>query len=319
MNWTNRSTLTALTLLFVLAVGSVTLAAEPTTFRSSSYWNTPVNASGPAPVHAKSALWIADSQKTANTQNYLQLTTGSFAQPFYKSTCDDKVYRINPTLYGDTYSVHIPASARAMDSSDAAIAIFDNCSGQVVGMWRAAFNGTTWTSGSLDHYALNSEGLDKKVATSDSITNDSHRGIPASIRGIQFDEAVAGAIDHRMECFWHATAPSTPEAGDGSAYWPMTGAEQGKGGIVPEGVVIRIKASVNLAKYPLSPAAQAVAKSLQTYGCTVGDNSGSGNRLKMQGNANWSGRLTADSLKSLPWSLWEFVKGGYDPRSGTVR
>lgn len=316
---TRTRTVMGMTLLIALAFGNLASAAPSRAFLPSSYWNTPLDLSGPAPVHSNNAAWIADSLKSAHTQNYLALTMGSFALPYYSSTCTDKAYTINPAKYGDTYTVRIPAGAKPMPGTDSELAVFDMCSNQAVGLHHAVFNGTAWTSDGLDHYALNSQGLARKIATSDSTTNSGHRGIPSPIRAVRHDEVTAGAISHRLECYWHATAEVTPEVGDKEAYWPMVGAENGKGGIVPEGVVIRIKRSVNLASYTLTPAARTVAKSLQDYGCTVGDNSGSGNRLKIQANASWAGMLNVDSLKPLTWNLWEFVRGGYDPRSGTVR
>jgi hypothetical protein len=45
----------------------------------------------------------------------------------------------------------------------------------------------------------------------------------------------------------------------------------------------------------------------------VGDNSGQGNSLKLQGNTNWRGILNRNSLAKIPWSDYVFVKGGYRP------
>jgi hypothetical protein len=53
-----------------------------------------------------------------------------------------------------------------------------------------------------------------------------------------------------------------------------------------------------------------VARALQRYGGVVGDNSGSGNNLKLQSNARWTHLLRSDSLRSLHWSDYEFVRGG---------
>jgi len=63
----------------------------------------------------------------------------------------------------------------------------------------------------------------------------------------------------------------------------------------------------------MSPAARTIAQALQKYGAVVGDNSGSGNTLKLEGGVNWSGILNKDSLKNIPWKDWVFVKGGYRP------
>jgi hypothetical protein len=98
----------------------------------------------------------------------------------------------------------------------------------------------------------------------------------------------------------------------------MVGHENNKGGIVPEGIVVRIKSNVDLGSKGLSSAAKIVATALQKYGCIVGDNSGSGNRLKLQENVDWTGILNADSLKNIPWSDWEFVKGGAVPQGDTT-
>ena len=131
--------------------------------------------------------------------------------------------------------------------------------------------------------------------------------MPAVTKG----EIQRGKIRHRLEIYWHETASRTPEGR--SAYFPMTGSESGKSGVVPEGAVIRIKPSVNLKARSLSPAAYVIARALQKYGAVVGDNSGQGNSMKLQGNTNWSGILNKDSLRSIPWSDFVFVKGGYRP------
>jgi hypothetical protein len=93
----------------------------------------------------------------------------------------------------------------------------------------------------------------------------------------------------------------------------MSGSESGKNGVVPEGIVIRIRPSVNLKERNLSPAAMVIAKALKRYGAVVGDNSGSGNNLKLQANTDWSGILHQDSLRALKWRDFVFVKGGYRP------
>jgi hypothetical protein len=79
---------------------------------------------------------------------------------------------------------------------------------------------------------------------------------------------------------------------------------------VPEGIVLRIKPSVNLRAKHLSPAALVIARALKRYGGIIGDNSGSGNNLKLQSNANWTHSLRKNSLESIGWRDYEFVRGG---------
>lgn len=272
-------------------------------FTNDSYWNTPFPAN--APIDANSAKYIADSQ--ANSQNYLNLVmTSSYGQPIYFSSASDPLYTVSGAGY--TTQVRIPANAQQASGSDGQFVVFDRTPGynRVVGLYQANFANGKWTADGIDTYQLDGNGLDKKVG-GDSLSGG-HRGINAAVRAVRYDEVVGGVIDHRLECFWHATAEKV--------YWPMTGYESGKGGIVPEGIAIRIKPSVNLDAKGLTPAAKVIATALQKYGCVIGDNSGSGNNLKVQNNVNWGTMLTKDALKNIPWSDWEFVQGGYKP-SGT--
>jgi hypothetical protein len=269
-------------------------------FTAASYWNTPFPAN--APIDPNSDRYIADS--VANSQNYLNLVmNANFGQPIYFSSASDPLYSV--VASGMTVQVHIPAGAGAATGSDGQFVVFDRSAGfnRVVGLHAANFVGGKWTANGVDTYQLDGNGLDKSVGGDSQSTG--HRGVNGAVRAIRFDEVQAGAVNHRTECFWHATA-------DGH-FFPMSGSESGKGGIVPEGLAIRIKPNVNLDAKGLKPAAKVIATSLQKYGCVIGDNSGSGNNLKVQNNANWGTTLAPGDLKSIPWSEWEFVKAGYDP------
>lgn len=309
------------TIALAAAIASLTAAALPvgaqpsaaevaplSAFAATSWWNTPL---GNAPVDPNSARYIADSQLSSHSQDYLRFSIGAWGAPVYHAAATDPVVTVVPSKYGNPVTVRIPVAARPQPTSDAEMTVFDPTSNQVVGLWRAAYDAITgsWTAGGVDRYLLDSDGLAKKAGGPSA--NGGHRGISAAYRGVRQDELLSGRINHRLEIFWWATAPATPEGA--RAYWPMTNSEQGKGGIVPEGIVVRIKPSVDLSTRNLSPAALVVARALQTYGAVVGDNSGTGNNLKLQSNVSWTGLLTADSLASVPWSDYEFVKGGYRP------
>ncbi|OGK32995.1 hypothetical protein A3F57_01745, partial [Candidatus Roizmanbacteria bacterium RIFCSPHIGHO2_12_FULL_36_11] len=283
-------------------------------FSNDSYWNTPFPAN--APIDPNNSKYIADSQNPSNTQNFLQFTAApgtsqGFGQPIYWASVSDKLYTI--TDGSRTVQVHIPSNARPATGSDAQITIYDLSTDQVVGMSGASYNSSTdkWTvGGTIDRYILSSNGLDSKAAGSNDSRNTGHRGTTSAVRAVRLDEVRAGAIRHRLACFWWATGIQ-----DINHYWPMVGDEGAKGGIVPEGIVIRIKPSVNLSTRGLSSPALVIAKALQDYGCLITDNSGSGNRLKLEINEPaWQQiGLTYNALSPIPWSDWEFVKGGYKP------
>jgi hypothetical protein len=278
-------------------------------FRATSYWNTPL---GKAPIDRHSKRYIRDAQVAAHSQNYLKLVLGKWAMPTYRAHAGDPVFRINPAA-GPTVRLHIPRHARPMPTSDAAVTVIDPFSRLVVNLGGARFHRKThrWTARTASRYRSDSNGIAQGLPTG-TRGNLGHRGIPGSVQAVTMKEIRQGAIRHRLEMYWWETARTTP--GGREAYFPMTGSEASlKQGVVPEGIVIRIKRSVNLTRKHLTPAALTIARALQRYGAVIGDNSGSGNNIKLQANARWTRVLVAHSLNSIHWSDYVFVKGGYRP------
>jgi hypothetical protein len=273
-------------------------------FQPTSYWNTPL---GRAPVSPHSGAWIRDSQ-TNNHFAFLRLVLGDYAMPVYHARPSNPMVTISSG--GHTVRVHIPRNARSMPTGDAALTVIDRSTNQVVGLFGAHVSGGHWSVSGLSRYGFQSGGIAGGLPGG-AKSNFGHRGIPASVPAVTKAEIKRGKIRHRLEVYWHETASSTPEGQ--SAYFPMTGSEGGKNGVVPEGAVIRIRRNVNLKALNLSSAAYVVARALQRYGAVVGDNAGQGNSLKLQGNTDWSGILGTDSLHAIPWSDYVFVKGGYRP------
>jgi hypothetical protein len=275
----------------------------PRPFKSTSYWNTPL---GHAPHDPHSGAWIRDAQ--AHSGPGLNLVLGDWGMPVYRAKASDPLVRISSG--GRTVRVHIPKRARPMNGSDAALTVIDKSTNQVVGLFGAHVSGGKWSVSGVSRYGYQSNGIAGGLPGG-AKSNFGHRGIPASVPAVTKAEIKRGRIRHRLEIYWHETASRTPEGR--SAYFPMTGGESGKSGVVPEGAVIRIRPGVNLKSLHLSRAAYIVARALQKFGAVVGDNSGQGNSMKLQGNTNWSGILNKNSLRKIPWSDYVFVKGGYRP------
>jgi hypothetical protein len=321
-------------ILLVVAAGQLAYSAgtiEPSrvvnTFRpfnNYSYWNRPFPSA--APIDDKSDLYIADANNRDVSTLYLGLTGApgarqSYAAPLVWSSPEDPQYTIAPSRYGKPLSIRIPIGTQPQTGKDGALWIIDRTApqgGVFAQLYKARFNGHTWLAASTSQYRIGSNGLNRKTRGSDEPSNDGHRGIPPHIQMVRLDEIKAGAIEHRLACYWHATG--RPDTTTPWFYWPMVGYERGKRGITPEGLVIRIKPEVDLSQKPLSPVARIIAIALQRYGCMIGDNSGGkNNRLKLERNeAAWAAldpELSFDALASLPWIDWEFIKGGYDPPS----
>jgi len=86
---------------------------------------------------------------------------------------------------------------------------------------------------------------------------------------------------------------------------PMVACEGGKYGFGAEGERIAIDPAVDLTTRGLSPAGLVVARTLQRYGCYIGDNAGRESTLKAEQDTTarpvWKGRLGQDSLAGLRW------------------
>jgi hypothetical protein len=251
-----------------------------------------------APIDPNSDDYIQDS--ITNSGDYIKVPNSSFTTPVYFAASTDPSYTITPALFGPTVTVHIPTSAQPAPGTDSQLIIYDLTLNESVGLHHATFD-TTWHADGTDRYLLDSEGLDEAIGGTPG--NSGHRGVPAPIRALRYDEVQSGTINHRLECFWWATADSH--------VFPMSLHENNRGGVVPEGMVVRIKPSVDLDSLGLSSQALVIAKALQTYGCVVGDNSGSGNKLKIETNSNWN--LSGTAFQAVPWSMWEFIQAGYNP------
>ena len=232
--------------------------------------------------------------------------------PVYWAEASDKEYTVDPSKYGNPITLKIPNGARPNEGSDHAIIIYNVSENKVYEMWETEYNQSndSWSASSTKVYELNSNGLHKKATGADSELNNGHRGLPPSIRTILVDEVASGVITHKLECFWYETGT------DAGYYWPMVARESGKDGIIPEGIMARIKHSVDLNSLGLSPAELIIATALRDYGCIIGDNDG-GTRSSLKLENDYYGWVDLDpemsqfGLSVIPFSDYEFIEGGY--------
>lgn len=279
-----------------------------------------------APIDPNNATYIADAMDTAVSGAYLRITGApdhdpggeEWSYPIYWADEMDPAYWIVPSLWGPAISIRIPYGATPQSGSDGALIVFDLSRNSAQELYQATYDPArdAWSATSTNRYLLGSNGLDKRATGSDSAFNDGHRGVATPIRAVRLEEVRSGAIYRRLECFWHATG--RPDGRTPSYYWPMVDYEGGKGGVVPQGIVLRIRSGIDLSTLGLSPGALVIARALQEYGCIIGDNDGiDNNSIKLQrGPAQWAEidpALSVDSLSVLGWGDWEFVEGGYDP------
>lgn len=157
-----------------------------------------------------------------------------------------------------------------------------------------------------------SNGLDYRNPRSDDRRNFTSRGRISDAMVIRKDLVRYGVatdtdLGHVLHLFLVETLSS-----DGFRH-PMVGAEGEKYGFGAEGERLAISPRVDLTKRGLSSEGLVVARTLQRFGCYLGDNSGSASALKaQQENASrplWRGQLRRDSLRGIRWDDFVVLKG----------
>jgi hypothetical protein len=312
------TTLSMSVALLALAGLPATASSPYRAFKPSSYWNRPLPAA--APIDPNSAGMIA-FLKSDNTMNYLHLagttSNGMWGNPIYRSKSPDETYDIvnscgnkQPPEFG---TMRIPAGAQPDPTTDAAMTVYDRSKGLVYAMWQTSYNASndTWSACGGTVYYLASNGLDGSLAQSDQKSNDGHRGVPPSSFAVRYDEISTGVINHVLKIAVNTTKCSH--------VFPMVGDECGTSvaDAPPEGTRIRIKRSVDVTKLGLSPSAMVIARTLQTYGAVIGDQSGGPVTLKVENTVAegkgflWSGVLSASSLAAIPLDDFEVIQLGW--------
>ena len=281
--------------------GAVNVAEPPyRAFQDASWWNTPLPVD--APEARRSALWMADLAATTKVP-WLRLTglpdrSPDVALPMYVSQPTDPAYTVVPAR-GPVVTIHIPLGATPTAVYKPKMVVFDTATDQGVGLFDVH---CCWTAGGVDRYYLSSEGLHYRAGG--TYGNEGHRGAPMVEKSPRLVEVTAGWIAHRTECY------VPPRQVGIASVWPMVGSDGNLKGGIPEGVVLRIRPTVDLSTRGLSPAALVLAHMLQDYGCMVSDGGAPAEATLKLERADWSATgLTGDSLSSLLWSDWEFVRG----------
>lgn len=172
----------------------------------------------------------------------------------------------------------------------------------------------------------------------DDDENTGSRGNNAACRCIVYDRTnAAQKIPNVTEFFAERTRD------DGTHVWPFDGGENAKGGSVPEGSRLHIKYSIDVdaevaSHFPVGTSVNGavvttarqnqikyILRGLQQYGMVVGDNSGSGGRLRTEafqrepGSPSYVWQIRQADLTFWPFiESWEFIADDYDPAAGVT-
>jgi hypothetical protein len=310
--------------------GGGTTTSEPfLPYTADSFFRKPVPIN--APLDAESSKGITFVKNHPEQKDAYPLINGladnKWGTVYFEGKCTDPVWKLTGTIpskvaFLGTEGFHAPLAlgSTLTGTNDSPFVVMDTCGVTSMpkgfSVWAANAvkgAGTTINVSAAGAFQHDSNGLDYRNPRSSSTKNMRSRGaIPDAmvIRKDRLQWAIANntGLGYALHLFWVETGTV-----DGFVH-PMVGAENDKLGWGPEGIRIRIKPSVDLTKRGLSPGGLAVARTLQTHGAYLGDNSGSGSALKAeQDHGQWGSLLGRDSLRGLTWDDFEFVQRGYEP------
>jgi hypothetical protein len=318
-------------------------------FTADSFWNTRHDDRKAYPTDTNSANFMADLKAAVPAnRRYVELAgtdNDAWGYPYYwpnggtakvTVTCElaakDECYGFDiPPTGKPKYSLRLPADAEPSNSVDSEMVVVDTTTGtqEVVWFWQACppapFRNTYckakhdhWTANGMSVHSLTSDGLDGCWETNfpglypnGEAANRGHRGLPGVLVAIQYNEAaVLDSIPHMLKV-------SIPNTGD-SHFFPYSGDEERHiSDAIPEGIVMRIKPTIDLSKYGLTSTALVIARALQQFGAVVGDTSGLGANIAVENlyvsgsSARWSkAGIAADSLSDVPLDDYEFISRG---------
>ena len=196
--------------------------------------------------------------------------------------------------------------------------VYDRARGYVVALTGAAYDAVErrWSATGATVTYLDSNGLHVDTGRSDDRRNrGTHRGNNGATMAVTRAEVAAGTVPHVLK------VAIGPEASHRHVF-PMVGSDGDYMGdnprVPPQGLRLRIKPSVDLARFHLDRESMVIARALQRYGFYIGD-SGGRTSLKLENTVvqeegiQWT--IPDDALCGLPFTpeFWDVVAEGYDP------
>jgi hypothetical protein len=295
--------------------GSASPTAAPCTiFPADNVWHADVSR---LPVHRDSAAWVASIGAAAHAHPDFGagLIDGApFGIPVTAVPPGQAKVKVSFTYAAesDPGPYPIPKNARIEGGTgskgDRHVILHDAAACMAYELFDAHPNADgTWRAGSGAIFDLRGNALRRAGWTSADAA-----GLPILPGLPRAEEAEAGRIDHAIRF----TAPKTRK----SYIWPARHAasDATDGALPPMGARFRLKASVDVSKYP--PQARAIAQALKTHGAILADN-GSPWYFSGTQDDKWNNRQL-DALKALKGSDFEAVDSSLlmiEPNSARCR
>jgi hypothetical protein len=292
-------------------------------FTDDSWWNVPLPDDTPSHPREEQILEYMHTGDEAGG-GCIRLSGADdspWGQPVYWAEPGDPEYDIEIDIAEDPpelRNLRIPKGADPAGNNDGSMTIFDVDRGYTVAFTEAAYDADadTWSARHATVTYLDSNGLHARTGRSSDARNvGTHRGNNGAVMMARLDEVEAGRIDHVLK------VASGPEASRRFVF-PMVGSDGNSRdpAAPPQGLRFRIKPSISLEDFDLSPQALVIATALQEYGFYIGDSAGV-TALKLE-DTRTEGRgqlweLSPTALCGLPLSAeyWDVLPERYEPSS----
>ncbi|WP_300016076.1 hypothetical protein [Pseudonocardia sp.] len=260
-----------------------------------------------APIDPRSEEFVAELVEDDSNP---VVSVNGWTIPVYEADASTPRYTVEPTedyLPGwALQDVPIPDAAAPDPQDDGHMVVVDREEGCVYEFWQARREGSGWTASWANATPTDGDGIYPDGLSSRASGLSSIAGL------IWPQELAAGEIDH-------ALAFAYPNTRDGGPVPPAT-ASDGRtesDTALPEGARLRLDPSIDIEALGLSPALEAIAEALQTYGMILVDTSGGMalNAASPQTYENypyppsWSADIWAD-LSAIPFESMQVLPVG---------
>ena len=254
-------------------------------FPANNIWNYDI---AHLPVHPHSANYIANIGR--NNSLSPDFGNGTWGIPYNIVSVTQPYVPIHFNLYGsesDPGPYPIPLNAFVEHGSDRHVLVVDSRTCKLYELWEGFRRPDgSWEAGGGAIFDLNSNGLrPNRWASADAA------GLPITPGLVRYDEVAAGAIKHALRVvlnhprhtyLWPARHTDGPSSDPNAA---------------PEGLRLRLKASVNISSF--SRDNQVILTALKQYGMFVADTDTGSTKLQIPGapDSRWNEKDLANLRK----------------------
>ncbi len=312
--------------------GSAQAGAVRRFFSDDSFWNQPIPAN--AEVDPRTERWISLLETEPTKLNFL-INSEQWTIPVYEVAVSTPLVKVGLLALTPQDQIHwhtdraffghgkgfdlvpIPRTASPDPQMDSHLAVVDWRRNLVWDMWALSRNADgSWKSATGMVYAADGPGVfsTAEIGVKDGESVHFHgpsraAGVPAVAGLIMYDEVMAGEVRHKI-------AAASRFCAYKEFVFPAAWTDGFTEGGIPEGTLIQLDPSLDLAQFRLTREERIVCVALQRYGMVLVDIA-EGQPLYAEGlwghpGKSWKGKLPhgAGGIATIPYKDFRMLKTG---------